>query len=579
MRRFAIYRAFLNFVTFAPRRIIWVNFLSLVQSGIGSLGFLLLIPLMQLAGLDVTSYISQHGGLVSSLVEFLNRQAWTKNLEIILLGYVVLTVSIALLTYHRSRVAMKVQQSYVRSMRSSLYKSLLESDWAFLSSRRTADYLHRVGAQVQGMNVSANQLIGVMHLLLSMTIYTSLLFLVHWQFTLATIGVGLLVGLILVPVRWSVRDVGAKQLKGYQEIFATLAEHLSNLKMIKASAREAQFHGALEVISADLEAQQIRMQRAGALIGLANSVALALGFAVLLYLGIQYYGVLLAEFVVLMMMMSRILPQLASLQQAALNIANSLPAFVDIEEIFQHTIEANEIQAQLDIEPLGFKQRIDLVNVGFHYTNSNNAPIFEDLNLSINAYETVALRGASGIGKTTIADLISSLVKPTAGQLLIDGVALDAQSVLRWRRGMAYVTQDVYLFNNSIRYNLTWPTPNATDDEIWAALKLAAMDDMVRCLPDQLETRLGDRGVRFSGGERQRLAIARALLSKPNLLILDEATSALDNDNERKIQDVIKRLSGQLTVLIIAHRESTIGVAERVIDVSDFRADALTKGR
>ena len=579
MRRFAIYRAFLNFVTFAPRRIIWVNFLSLVQSGIGSLGFLLLIPLMQLAGLDVTSYISQHGGLVSSLVEFLNRQAWTKNLETILLGYVVLTVSIALLTYHRSRVAMKVQQSYVRSMRSSLYKSLLESDWAFLSSRRTADYLHRVGAQVQGMNVSANQLIGVMHLLLSMIIYTSLLFLVHWQFTLATIGVGLLVGLILVPVRWSVRDVGVKQLKGYQEIFATLAEHLSNLKMIKASAREAQFHGALEVISTDLEEQQVRMQRAGALIGLANSVALALGFAVLLYLGIQYYGVLLAEFVVLMMIMSRILPQLASLQQAALNIANSLPAFVDIEEIFQHTIEANEIQAQLDIEPLGFKQRIDLVNVGFHYTNSNNAPIFEDLNLSINAYETVALRGASGIGKTTIADLISSLVKPTAGQLLIDGVALDAQSVLRWRRGMAYVTQDVYLFNNSIRYNLTWPTPNATDDEIWAALKLAAMDDMVRCLPDQLETRLGDRGVRFSGGERQRLAIARALLSKPNLLILDEATSALDNDNERKIQDVIKRLSGQLTVLIIAHRESTIAVAERVIDVSDFRADALTKGR
>jgi ATP-binding cassette subfamily C protein len=140
-----------------------------------------------------------------------------------------------------------------------------------------------------------------------------------------------------------------------------------------------------------------------------------------------------------------------------------------------------------------------------------------------------------------------------------------------WRRSIAYVTQEVYLFNRSIRYNLSWSAPDVSEEEIYAALEAAALSTTIKRLPEGLDTLIGDRGVRFSGGERQRLAIARALLTNPKLLILDEATSALDDDNEKRIQDVVTALRGKLTVLIIAHRKSTLEVADRIIDVKPLR--------
>jgi ATP-binding cassette subfamily C protein len=155
--------------------------------------------------------------------------------------------------------------------------------------------------------------------------------------------------------------------------------------------------------------------------------------------------------------------------------------------------------------------------------------------------------------------------------MFCDDLMINEENSFSWRNNVAYVTQEVYLFHESIRANLTWISSNQlTDDYLWQALNLAAADDVIANLPQGLDTIIGDRGIRLSGGERQRLALARAILSEPQLLILDEATSALDHENEKKIQTALKQLQGKITILIIAHRETTISHADQIISLSSL---------
>jgi ATP-binding cassette subfamily C protein len=163
-----------------------------------------------------------------------------------------------------------------------------------------------------------------------------------------------------------------------------------------------------------------------------------------------------------------------------------------------------------------------------------------------------------------LADLLMGLLMPDAGEILIDGQPLQAQQIHSWRQSVAYVPQETFLFHDTVRANLLWTRPQASDEELWQILRLAAAEQFVAELPDSLETVVGDRGVRLSGGERQRIALARALLCKPSLLILDEATSALDTEHERRIQQAIDSLHGELTIVVIAHRLSTVRHADKI---------------
>jgi ATP-binding cassette, subfamily C, bacterial len=182
--------------------------------------------------------------------------------------------------------------------------------------------------------------------------------------------------------------------------------------------------------------------------------------------------------------------------------------------------------------------------------------------LTIPAGKTTAIVGPSGAGKSTIADLVMGLIQPDEGRVLVDERPLRPEQRRAWRSKIGYVPQDTFLFHDTVRENLLWARPDARDEELREALRLAAAEDFVFRLPEGMETVLGDRGVRLSGGERQRLALARALLRKPSLLILDEATSNLDSENERRIQSAIEKLHGSMTILIITHRLFTTRSAD-----------------
>jgi ATP-binding cassette subfamily C protein len=178
--------------------------------------------------------------------------------------------------------------------------------------------------------------------------------------------------------------------------------------------------------------------------------------------------------------------------------------------------------------------------------------------------EVVALVGPSGAGKSTIADLMTGLLTPDSGRVTVDGVVLDETRARAWREQVGYVSQDTYLFHDTVRANLMWARPGASEAEVREALGLAAAEQFVDALAAGLDTVIGERGASISHGERQRLALARALLRHPRLLILDEATNSLDAHNEQRILDTIERLRGGLTIVMIAHRIAAVRRADRI---------------
>jgi len=228
-------------------------------------------------------------------------------------------------------------------------------------------------------------------------------------------------------------------------------------------------------------------------------------------------------------------------------------------------------EADLDRPALPFRDRIELEDVCFAYPGSVEGAAI-DINLTIRHGETIGLVGASGAGKTTLADIVLGLLTPDSGRIRVDGQDI-AGDIRAWQRNLGYVPQTVYLGDNSLRRNIAFGIPDADIDEarVCEALRHAQLENFVATLPDGIDTFVGDRGTRLSGGQRQRVGIARALYHDPDVLVLDEATSSLDSEAEYEISAAIERLSGKKTIIIIAHRLSTLRSCDRLVYMADGR--------
>ena len=216
-----------------------------------------------------------------------------------------------------------------------------------------------------------------------------------------------------------------------------------------------------------------------------------------------------------------------------------------------------------------FEDRIRYENVSFGYEPGRT--VAHDLDLEIQRGQVVALVGSSGSGKSTTMDLLARFYDPTSGAITIDGVDLRDITLDSWRRQLGIVTQETILFHDTVRNNIAYGLEDVSDGAVRDAARAANADGFIDRLPDAYDTVIGDRGVKLSGGERQRIAIARALLRNPPLLLLDEATSALDTESERLVQAALERLMQDRTVLVIAHRLSTVQHADRIVVFDEGR--------
>jgi ABC-type multidrug transport system fused ATPase/permease subunit len=225
----------------------------------------------------------------------------------------------------------------------------------------------------------------------------------------------------------------------------------------------------------------------------------------------------------------------------------------------------------VDTAHTGFNSSVNLESVEFSYPGKS-VPAVKDATLSISPGQSVAFVGGSGAGKTTIVDILLGVLSPKSGSVKISNVA-PLVAVVKWPGAVSYVPQDVTISNGTIRENVSlgFSSEFVSDEMIWAALDIAQLSDFVRQLPEQLDTKVGERGTKISGGQRQRLGIARAMFTKPKLLVLDEATSSLDGQTESDISDAINILKGDVTVVMIAHRLSTVRHSDLVVYLDQGR--------
>ena len=333
---------------------------------------------------------------------------------------------------------------------------------------------------------------------------------------------------------------------------------VASLKIARSYGVEERHVAAFAMVTSSVAVAHVRTGRTDADVKFWFEVGSVTILGVIVYVAISFVALPAAELVLLMFLFARIVPQLSNLHQSFQALCNLMPAILSVRDLAaQCSAAAGPLVT--NGEAVQMRQAVSFEGISFGYPG---VTVVQQLDLTIRAGETTALVGRSGAGKSTVADLLMGLLTPEHGRLVVDGVRLTPDRMQAWRTQIGYVAQETFLFHDTVRANLLWAEPSATERDIWEALRLAAADQFVSRLPHVLDTVLGDRGVLVSAGERQRLALARALLRKPVLLILDEATSSLDSENEQRIQRAINELRGRMTMLIIAHRLSTIRDAD-----------------
>lgn len=267
----------------------------------------------------------------------------------------------------------------------------------------------------------------------------------------------------------------------------------------------------------------------------------------------------------------QLLPSAGKLNAFANSIMYSIPSldsiYSDLKEVENFTL--NRKQPEQNTEQKCFTDCIHIDHISYCYPNVEQ-PVLKDVEFKIPIGSTVALIGSSGAGKTTLADVILGLLEPSSGRIMADDMDI-YQNLYQWHKQLGYIPQTIYLSDDTIRNNVAFGISESeiNDDMIWTALEKAQLTDFVKNLPQGLDTYVGDRGVRLSGGQRQRIGIARALYHDPAILVLDEATSALDNETEQAVMDSIEKLRGEKTMLIIAHRLTTLKNADYIYEVVD----------
>jgi ABC-type multidrug transport system fused ATPase/permease subunit len=269
----------------------------------------------------------------------------------------------------------------------------------------------------------------------------------------------------------------------------------------------------------------------------------------------------LGDFTAFILAVQQMYQPIKNFSQLNSTIQQSVSASERVFEILDEEVKVLDLPDAKTLDT--FSNDITYKNVSFEY--EENKPILKNINLNIKKGQTVAFVGASGSGKSTIANLILRFYDVNSGEILIDGMDIRNLTLESLRDKIGVVSQDVFLFNDSIRYNIAYGKLDATDEEIEIAAKAANAHKFISKMPDGYNTLIGERGMKLSGGEKQRIAIARAMLKNPPILVLDEATSALDSESEKLVQEAIETLMKNRTVILIAHRLSTVINADQII--------------
>lgn len=546
--------------------ILYFNMFGIIIIGLlESVGTILLIPLVSISG-----FIELDVGLmnIASWFTWLHNVPKLLSLTIVLLIYVSIIVIQGFIQRNLSIRNVRLMQAYSSNLRVKLYESLLNANWEFFMKKRKTDLINALtndlARVISGINLFLQ--------LLSSIIFTVIqIALALWLSTTMTIFVligGMLLAFFSRRFIKQSKALGKKSSQLALNYLAGVTDQLNGIKDVKSNQLEKSHMNWVRNVTQGMNLEQIDYIKLNTASQLSYKISSALLIAVFVFLSVTMIQAQQGQLLLIIIIFSRLWPRFTGIQGNLESIASSIPAFLSIQKLEEEAAGAKEISDYTGIKPIMLKQAIECRDISFKYNKVEKEYTLQNIKLSIPANEMTAIVGPSGAGKSTLIDLLMGLVVPDKGIVLVDGIPVSASTIFSLRQSISYVSQDPFLFNESIRTNLQMVDAEATEAEIWEALEFASAADFVMKLPQGLDTVIGDRGIRLSGGERQRIVLARAILRKPSILVLDEATSALDQENEAKIQQAIENLKGRMTIIVVAHRLSTIRNADQIIVIN-----------
>jgi subfamily B ATP-binding cassette protein MsbA len=514
----------------------------------------------------VAAFSGTYAWLVKPVLDeiFINKN---ESLLLVLpLALFVVSVLKSVFSYGQNYLMNYVGNQVVTNIRQELFGKLIRLPVPYHNVNTSGRLVSRV---VNDVTLIANAVAGVLKDIfsqgLTFLVMMGVIFYQNWRLAGLSVIVIPLAVFTVVRMGKRLRALAARGQERMGDMASTLQETFSGIRMVKAYGRE--------------EAEELRFQRSNRSFLSTTMKAIqvfSLGSSYMEVIGVMgvasiiWYGGFLVingsmtpgEFFSFLTAMFMAYTPIRKLSGSNNLIQQALAAAERVFSVLDLKTEQDAERGRLELPRVA--QSVTFDDVTFLY-ESQAVPALNDINLTIRAGEMVALVGSSGSGKTTLVNLIPRFYEPTAGRILIDGVDIQSYTLRSLRSQIGMVSQDVVLFDDSIRNNIAFGREDATDEDIIQAARLAYAHDFVERLPQGYQTVVGEKGVKLSGGERQRLAIARAILRDSPLLILDEATSALDTESERVVQLALTNLMKNRTTVVIAHRLSTIQRADRIM--------------
>lgn len=570
---------------------------------------------LQVVGLLLTILVISGISLVSPLLyrDLIDNALPNKDisrLNWLALGMIAIPLVNGLIGVWQRRLNASVGEGVIFDLRRRLYGHLQRMSLRFFTETRTGELMSRLNNDVIGaQSAISNTLISIISNIVTLIATLSIMIALEWRLTL--------LGLVILPLFFFparrvgkvLRNLRRKSLEHNAEMNASMNETLnvSGALLVKVFGREKQELDRFSTNASEVRDIGVRSAVVGHWFFMLLSVVSAVGSAVVFWIG--GHLVLRGEFTIGTVVafgtyLAQMYGPLMALTNAQVQFAESMVSFERVFEVLDIEVEISEIKKPIHLPSK--TQNIQFENVSFEYQDPNDEKIgleevarlswrgnsaaflkrgaekqsdkdlpgtqtfskrwaLDGVSFQINSGELVALVGPSGAGKTTVTYLLPRLYDPTSGRILIDGQDIRNFSLASLANHIGMVTQETYLFYDTIQSNLLYARPEATDQEIIAAAKIANIHEFISELPEGYDTVVGERGYRLSGGERQRIAIARVVLRDPAILVLDEATSSLDSLSEDLIQKAMKTVMKNRTSLVIAHRLSTILAADKIL--------------
>lgn len=535
----------------------WLVLLCLLAAAIAEgIGLTALLPLLTMAQDGEAATDSPVNAVFAEALGWVGLPA---NFEVLLILLVVSIVLKSGLMLIAMRYVGYAVADVATLLQTRLIKNILRARWSYFAGQPVGRFANAISLEATRGSTAYLQSATFVSLLIQTVIYIIVAVLVSWQLGFVALAVGAVIATLLHALVRVSKKAGRRQTKRNMELVSQLSDALNGIKPLKAMARHKHlqgfFHEKIQDLRFALRRKVISQEALKNLQAPILVIFLGVGF----YVAVRHYGIPLTDLLVMGLLFQRSVSTIGKLQQQLQKVMVSESAYFAVQNAIAEAKAEREPNPGKAVPELDEPCALENVSFGF-----GKKQVLRDVSLTIPPRQLTVIMGPSGIGKTTITDLLLGLYDPDEGRVLIGGTDLHEIDLDKWRGMVGYVPQELFLFHDSIFANITLGYDKITEEQVERALRAADAWRFVSELAEGMHTVVGERGSRLSGGQRQRIAIARALVHDPKLLILDEVTSALDPDSEREICANIRELAGDLTIVSITHRPAWVDTADRV---------------